>query len=110
MNVIFENKFHLTEESLNMPFMSGNLVVGVISEINEEIFNVMLFDKFIGCEMVNNKVSAVYISHHEQMLWEEFINIYSDKFINNRSKNGIKMDIDLIKNNSKKQNERVDSK
>lgn len=75
MKAIFENKFNLTRKSLELPFMSGDLIIGIISEVKDDTFTVLLFDKFIGVEKINNDISAVYISHHEQMSPEEFMNM-----------------------------------
>jgi hypothetical protein len=78
MKVIFENKFNLTKDVIGMPFLSGDMPVGVIQEVDDYNFTVFLFDDHIGCEMMDSKVTAVYLSHHEQMTYDEFMGLYEN--------------------------------
>jgi len=72
MKAVFENRHHLTEESLNMPFMIEESPVGIITEVNEETFTVHIFDRNIGVEVLDDKICAVYLSQKEQITSEKF--------------------------------------
>lgn len=72
MKVIFENKFEFTEAQINIPFIIGNTPIGIVYEVNKDTFAVQIFDRFIGLEIRNNNVDALYLSEKEQILYEEF--------------------------------------
>lgn len=80
MKVIFENKFNLTKNESDIPFLSGDMPVGVVSEINDDTFTVSIFDRYIGFEMIDGKVCSVYLSHHEQMSYDEFKIVHDKRY------------------------------
>jgi len=69
MKVIFENKFEFTEDQLNIPFMINEILIGFVSEINNDTFTVNIFDKHIGCEMIDGRCTAIYLSVKQQEEW-----------------------------------------
>lgn len=44
MKVIFENKYNFTEAQINIPFIIGNMPVGVVYEVNKDTFLVNIFN------------------------------------------------------------------
>jgi len=73
MQVKFKNNLYLTEKSLNIPFLIEESTIGYISEIAEDSYTVEIFDRFLGCEILDGVVSAVYLSANEQLLGSEFM-------------------------------------
>jgi hypothetical protein len=71
MKAIFENKYNFTEAQINIPFIVGNTPIGVVCEVDKDIFTIQIFDKFIGLEILNNNIDAIYLSEKEQISIEE---------------------------------------
>ena len=75
MRAIFNNTLHLNKTAVNVPFMIEQTPIGIVTEVNEETYTVEIWDKFVGCELMNGNVSAVYFSDKEQYTYDEFIKL-----------------------------------
>lgn len=73
MKVIFENKYNFTEAQINIPFIVGETPIGVVYEVDKDTFTVNIFDRFIGLEIRDINIDAIYLSDKEQISYEEFI-------------------------------------
>lgn len=79
MKVVFENKFEFTEAQINIPFIVGQTPIGIVYEVNKDTFTVQIFDKFIGLEIRDNNIDAIYLSEKEQISYKEFKNTKAEK-------------------------------
>jgi len=72
MKVIFENKYEFTESQINIPFIIGNTPIGIVCDVCKDTFTVQVWDKFIGLELINNNINAIYLSEREQISFKEY--------------------------------------
>ena len=85
MIVKFENKYNMTEDQINIPFLIEENPIGMITDVTESEITVNIFDKFIGFEVknkANSQIVAMYLSSKEQRsYWEVMadINFNSNK-------------------------------
>jgi len=50
MNLTIENKFGLTNEQINIPFMVNSVPIGVITNVTDLEINILIWERFIGVE------------------------------------------------------------
>jgi hypothetical protein len=72
--VKFENKYNMTKEQINIPFLIEENPIGMITNVTKSEITVNIFDKFIGFEVknkMNSQIIAMYLSNKEQRSYQE---------------------------------------
>jgi len=75
MKAIFENKYEFTEAQINIPFIIGNTPIGIVYEVTKDTFTIQIFDRFVGLEIKDNIVDAIYLSEKEQISFDDYKNM-----------------------------------
>lgn len=88
MKATFENLYGMTSESINAPFVVQGVPMGVIENVNEQTFSVLIWDRFIGAEYshktnmkdevvvdsIEKYVSAIYLEANHNFSFSELAN------------------------------------
>jgi hypothetical protein len=72
--VKFENKYNITEDQINIPFLIEENPIGVITNVTESEITVNIFDRYVGFELnnkVNPQIVTMYLSSKKQRSYQE---------------------------------------
>lgn len=50
MIITVENKFGITNEQINIPFMVNNVPIGIVTNATDGEITVLIWDRFVGIE------------------------------------------------------------
>jgi hypothetical protein len=70
----FENKYNMTKDQINIPFLIEEKPIGMITNVTESEITVYIFDRNIGFEVENKtnpKIVSMYLSRKEQRSYQE---------------------------------------